>query len=170
MDDREAHEYYADPAHLAIAGPARKHPKDQLTRVLSARISPSLINQVTAAAGAEGRSVGSWVRRALRDALEHSGWRADERRRREAALATTAEVTGGRAVPPHVIPRPDGLISGSGRAGEPRAFPSGIRRGYGYAMTLTASGHGRTFACPHFSVGNAVSASCEQCGPLPAAA
>jgi len=156
MDDREAYEYYADPANQVPVGPARKHPKDQLTRVLSARISPSLINQVTAAAGAEGRSVGSWVRRALRDALEQSGWRADERRRREAAQANTAEVTGGRSIPCRAIPSSLPTLS--------------VHRGYGYAVTLTATGYGRTFACPHFSVGNAVSASCEQCGPLSAAA
>ena len=147
MDDREAYEFYADPAHLEIAGPRRKHPKDQLTRVLSVRISPSLLNQVTAAAAAESRSAGSWVRRVLRGELQRQ--RAAE--------------------------RPRGLIGESGRAGQPKSLPSslrpsGIRRGYGYAMTITASGRGRTFSCPHMSVSNVASASCEQCGPLEAVA
>ena len=31
MNDQEAHDYYADPEHLKITGPARKHPKDELT-------------------------------------------------------------------------------------------------------------------------------------------
>lgn len=143
MDDQEAYEYYADPANQVPAGPPRKHPKDQLTSVLSARISPSLLNQVTAAAASEGRSAGSWVRRALRNEVQRH----------------------------RSVQRPERPIEGSGRRGEPKSLPSSlppwqVRRSYGYAATLTASGHGRTFTCPHFSVGNAVSASCEQCGPL----
>ena len=47
------------------------------------------------------------------------------------------------------------VVPGSGRAGAPRTIPSS-----------RALGHGRTFACPHMSVGNAVSASCGTCGPL----
>ena len=83
MNDREAYEYYLDPAHLESTGPARKHPKDELTKLLSARISPSLLGQVAAAASAEDRPVGAWIRRALRNELERSGWKGAERRRRE---------------------------------------------------------------------------------------
>jgi hypothetical protein len=85
VNDQEAHDFYADPEHLKIAGPGRKHPKDELTEHMSARISPSLLAQVISAAAAEDRSVGSWVRRALRNELERSGWKANERRRREDA-------------------------------------------------------------------------------------
>ena len=158
MNDREAYEYYLDPAHLESTGPARKHPKDELTKLLSARISPSLLNQVTSAAASEGCQVSAWVRRALRNELERSGWRADERRRREAAHATTAEVTGGRAVPPGAFPHPEGLILGSGRAGEPRALSSSLQM------------RSRTFTCPHFSISNVTAAACKHCGPLAAAA
>jgi hypothetical protein len=158
VNDQEAYEYYLDPEHRESAGPGRKHPKDELTKILTARISPSLLGQITAAAASEGRPVSAWVRRALRNELEQSGWRASERRRREAAHATTAEVTGGRAVPPRAFPRPEGIIPGSGRAGEPRA------------LTSSLSMRPQTFTCPHFSIGNVTSASCEQCGPLTAAA
>jgi hypothetical protein len=57
--------------------------------------------------------------------------------------------------------RPTGLIPGSGRAGEPRSLPSVTRGGSG--------GPGRTFSCPHMSIGNVVSASCGECGPMRAA-
>lgn len=147
VDDREAYEYYADPAHREAAGPPRKHPKDMLTAVLNVRVSPALLSRVTARAAAEGRSAGFWVRRAL--------W-----------LALMAEER------PHAVPRPEGLIEDAGRRGEPKALRSSLetRRSYGYAATITLSGNGRTFTCPHFSIGNAVSASCEQCGPLVSAA
>ncbi len=152
MSGDEAHEYYADPEHRKISGPARKHPKDELTEFLSARISPSLLAQVTSASAAEGLPVSTWARRALRNELERSGWRADERRRRKAALTGAAEVTGGHAVEPGCIPRPAGLIEGSGRRGEPREAPSA----------------GRMFSCRHFSIAHVDSATCMTCGPLAA--
>lgn len=71
-----------------------------------------------------------------------SPWRADEKRRREAALATTHQVLGGRAVPP-------------------RSIPSSLG---------TFNRHGRTFTCQHMSIGGVVSAECWVCGPLTAAA
>ena len=48
--------------------------------------------------------------------------------------------------------RPEGLIPGSGRRGEARTLPLAAR--------------GRTFTCPHLSIGNVASASCGTCGPL----
>ena len=90
MNDQEAYDYYADPAHLEVGGPARKHPKDMLTEHMSARISPSLLAQVTSAAASEERPLGAWVRRALRNELERSGWKAAERQRREDAAREKA--------------------------------------------------------------------------------
>lgn len=55
--------------------------------------------------------------------------------------------------------RPLNLIGGSGRAGDARALPS--------SLSLPPN---RTFTCPHLSIGNAASASCGICGPLPAVA
>ena len=134
MTDEEAYEFYANPAHLEIAGPARKHPKDQLTKALSVRVSPSMLNQVTAAAAAADCTAGAWVRRVLRDELQ---------RARAAARAA--------------VPRPEGLIEGSGHRGEPRTLSS--------SLGLKAW----AFTCPHLSVGGVASASCVFCGPLEAA-
>lgn len=50
-------------------------------------------------------------------------------------------------------PRPQALVPGSGRKGEPKALRSSLTRA-------------ATFACPHMSIGNATSASCGICGPL----
>ena len=128
MSDQEAHDFYADPAHLKIAGPGRKHPKDELTEHMSFRISPSMRGQVTGAAASEGRAADSWVRRALRNELQRRG---------------AAE-------------RPEGLIEGSGRRGEPKPLPSSLQ-----------SRH-RTFSCPHFSIAHVDSSTCMTCGPLTA--
>ena len=57
--------------------------------------------------------------------------------------------------------RPQGLIPGSGRMGEPMALRSSLG---------TFSGTSRTFCCPHLSVGNVTAASCGQCGPMREAA
>ena len=133
MNDREAYEYYLDPAHLESTGPARKHPKDELTKLLSARISPSLLGQIASAAAIEGRPVSAWVRRALRSELERSGRRALRHR------------------------HPEGLIPGSGRAGEPGALSSSLQM------------RPRTFTCPHFGISNVTAAACKHCGPLQAA-
>lgn len=58
---------------------------------------------------------------------------------------------------PVAVQRPEGVIEGSGRAGEPRALRSSLGRPH-------------TFSCPHLSVGNVASASCGTCGPLDVAA
>jgi len=59
------------------------------------------------------------------------------------------------------VERPSGLIPGSERRGAAKALPSSLG---------TCNRHGRTFACPHLSIGNVVSASCGICGPLRAVA
>lgn len=51
------------------------------------------------------------------------------------------------------VPRPQGLIPGSGRQGEPKALRS--------SLSLSC-----TFRCEHISIGNVAGASCGQCGPL----
>ena len=221
MDDAEAYEHYADPAHRELKGVPVKRRGQRLTSMSSVRFAPEVIEAVKNRAFEEGITVGSWLRRlvqreieppaytevhvdgldtplriraeSFRDVLgamafevaahgpidlrvglasaamsqdgvrlttaisitaELADWRASERERREAARAGTADVTGGREVPPRRIPS------------SPQSGPA---RGYGYAIEMTP-GKGRTFSCPHFSVGNAVSAACEQCGPLEAAA
>jgi hypothetical protein len=130
MDDREAYEFYADPAHREASGPARKRQGQQprLSGMTSIRFAPEVIEAVKGLAFSEGVTVGSWIRRLVDREI---GARARQ--------------------------RPQGLVEGSGVAGDPRALTSTLSRA-------------RTFSCPHFSVGNVVSASCETCGPLEAAA
>jgi hypothetical protein len=131
MDDREAYEFYLDPANRAVTGPARRHPKDRLTKVISLRLSQSLFRRVANAAAQEGVPVGTWARKALRRELE-------------------------RCAREH---RPYEVIEGSGRLVAPRGIPSSL-----------SLGTARTFACPHLSISGVTSASCCQCGPLPAVA
>jgi hypothetical protein len=54
--------------------------------------------------------------------------------------------------------------------GEPKALPPSPRGGgYGTAIPVTGSGGGgRSFRCPHMSIGNAASVECGVCGPLQA--
>lgn len=62
--------FYEHPEHrLVLAGSGRKHPKDELIRFLTVRLSPSMLGQVRVAAAEEGCTVGSWVRQAIRSAL-----------------------------------------------------------------------------------------------------
>ena len=91
MTDRAAYEYYLDPAHLEVTGPARKHPKDELTEFLTVRLSPSMLSQVKAAAEQEGRTAGSWVRQVIRLELM-----ADARRRRDAVKNSSDNKGGNR--------------------------------------------------------------------------
>jgi hypothetical protein len=128
VDDREAYEFYAGPANQVTSGPGRRRQGQNLSDMTSIRFAPEVIEAVKERAFSEGVTVGSWIRRLVGRELEA--------RSRE---------------------RPQGLIEGSGIAGEQRAVPSTLSRP-------------RTFSCAHFSVGNVVSASCETCGPLEAAA
>lgn len=128
MDDHEAHEFYAGPANLAASGPGRKRQGQNLAGTASIRFAPKVIEAVKGIASGDGVTVGAWIRRLV-----------------------------DREIEAHRRPRPQGLIEGSGVAGEPRALPSA-------PVGL------RTFRCPHFSVGNVTSAACGTCGRLAAAA
>ena len=95
MNDQAAHGFYADPANLVPAGPGRRRKRPLLTSMASVRFAPEVIAQVKGLASAEGVTVGAWIRRAVRQAVERAQ----------------------RA-------RPEGLIPGSGRAGRPVGFTS----------------------------------------------
>jgi hypothetical protein len=99
VNDEEAHEFYADPEHLRAAGRGRRRKADYLTEVTSVRFSARMLAQAEAAADAEGRGLGSWIRKAVSFELIR--------------LARAQ--------------RPEGLIPDSGRRGEPKALPSAIR-------------------------------------------
>ena len=139
MNDAEAHEFYADPANLAIAGPGRKPKGPTLSSMIPVRFSPQVIETVKGFASAEGMTVSSWIRRAVQRELD--------RQKRE---------------------RPTGLIPGSARLMPPRALRSSLTVVHTGSVS-TRAGNGKVFRCAHMSVGNVISAECAQCGPLSAA-
>jgi hypothetical protein len=189
VDDREANEFYADPANLAVSGPGRKRQGQNLASMASVRFAPEVIEAVKQRAFREGVTVGPWIRRLVKRELDRPETRtldldvddgalarlpADALERLTAALTPALmrhgvlelrigpvawQSDGAHATSsvPVSVQRPEGLIEGSGVKGEPRAMSSTLDRP-------------RTFSCPHFSVGNVVSASCETCGPLDVAA
>lgn len=84
-------------------------------KVTSFRLPADLATALKQRADENGETVSDVVRRSAlmvlgicptcgQKAPGEDGWRADERRRREAAHAAEAEVTGGRAVGPCAIP------------------------------------------------------------------
>jgi predicted DNA-binding protein len=169
MDDREAYEFYADPANRTITGPARKRQGQRLTSMSSVRFAPEVIESVKGLASEEGITVGSWIRRLVQREIEQPRLMeiADEASGEMLRVPHDALAAVAAALMPAIIehggvdlrigtPRPVGLIEGSGRRGERRALPSSLRL--------------RSFACPHLSAGNVTSVICATCGPLPAAA
>jgi hypothetical protein len=172
VDDREANEFYADPANLAISGPGRKRKGQNLASMTSVRFTPEVIDAVKERAFGEGVTVGSWIRRLVgREIAEPRVFElavdgegepvrvpAEALDRLLAALAPALMRHGQLELRiGNPVRRPEGLIKGSGVVGAARAMPSAFSRP-------------RTFACPHFSIGNADSAACATCGPLDVAA
>jgi hypothetical protein len=189
--DREAYEYYADPANRELRGTPRKRKAPRLTGMTSVRFDPAAIEAAAAIAHAEGITVSSWIRRLVQREIEPprlaevadavTGERypvpADALERVAAALlpalvrhgCVTLQIGTPRG---HAgAERPAGIIRNAGRKGEPKALPSSLelKRGYGVTTETGSTIAGRTFACPHLGVGNAASASCGTCGPLEAA-
>jgi hypothetical protein len=178
MDDAEAYEYYADPAHRAITGPGRKRIAPRLTTMTSVRFAPEVVEAVKGIASEEGITVGSWVRRLVQREIEPAcmmevaceGLDEPLLVPQSALSAITAAAMPalikhgavslqiGTPRPMAGAERPTGLIEHSGRRGEPKVLSSSL------------SLRSRSFACPHLSVGGVVSVTCETCGPLQAAA
>ena len=65
MNDREAYEFYANPANQAATGPGRERSGQRLTSMSSVRFPPGVIEQVKGLADREGVTVGAWIRRAV---------------------------------------------------------------------------------------------------------
>jgi len=191
-DDREAYEFYADPANRELRGTPRKRKAPRLTNMASVRFDPAVIETATAIAREEGITVSSWIRRLVQretepprmvevacdgldeplrvpqDALERILW-----------AAMPAIIKHGSVNLQIGTPRQRGewiqarrheleVVPGSGRQCEPRSIPSSLelKRGYGVTTETASTLAGRTFACPHLTVGNAMSVSCGICGPL----
>ena len=71
MTPAEEYEFYARPENQVPQGPPRRRTAT-LSDPVAVRFSPQMLDQVKAAAAAEDRSVSSWVRRAVNNALEAS--------------------------------------------------------------------------------------------------
>ena len=67
--DKEAAEFYADPANQRPAGPGRKRRPARLTSHVPVRFDRDVIEAVKIVADRDGMTVSSWIRRAVRDAL-----------------------------------------------------------------------------------------------------
>jgi len=103
MDDREAYEFYADPANLVPAGPARRRRRPPKTAILSVRIDPARRAAIERIADAWGLDVSDWVRGALR--------REEYRHRVKWLDRHRGELE---------------VVPGSSRAGVPVAIPSSL--------------------------------------------
>ena len=65
MTDQEAYDYYADPAHLEIAGPGRRRKRPLKTAILSVRFDPAVLERVRRLADAWDIDVSDWIRAAV---------------------------------------------------------------------------------------------------------
>lgn len=168
MDDREAYEFYADPANRVISGPGRKRTGQRLTSMSSVRFAPEVVETVKAMASREGITVGSWIRRlvdreisapeateiAVEGMAEPLRVPGDAMERVIAALMPVLIRHGSLDLHIGTTRRPTGLIPSSGRRGEPKSL--------GSTLALKP----RTFACEHMSIGGVLGAACGTCGPL----
>ncbi|WP_423916858.1 Arc family DNA-binding protein [Candidatus Poriferisodalis sp.] len=68
MTPAEEFEFYSQPENLRPQGPARRR-TPKLSDPIAVRFPPSVLEQIRVAAAAEDRSVSSWIRRAVSDAL-----------------------------------------------------------------------------------------------------
>jgi hypothetical protein len=188
VDDREAYEFYADPANRVPAGPGRKRQGQNLASMTSVRFAPEVTEAVKERAFGEGVTVGSWIRRLVDREITQP---------RVFHLAVEGEDEP-VPVPAEALERLTAALmpallrhgSLSLRIGSPAwrhdgtalvsSLPVAVERPQGLIEGSGVKGEPRalrsfldrprTFSCPHFSVGNVASAACETCGPLDAAA
>ncbi len=72
MNREEEHEFYRRPENQEPQGPARRR-KSKLTEMVPVRFPPETLEEVRRRAGADDRSVSSWIRRAVEHELENQG-------------------------------------------------------------------------------------------------
>jgi hypothetical protein len=65
MDERQAHEFYADPANQVSAGPAYRRTGRRLSATVPVRFPQALIDAVKRLADRDGVTVSSWIRRVV---------------------------------------------------------------------------------------------------------
>lgn len=71
MTRAEEYDFYADLENQSPQGPGR-HRSAKLTEVVPVRFPPDTIDRIRDAAGADDRSVSSWIRRAVEHELEQN--------------------------------------------------------------------------------------------------
>ncbi len=71
MTRTEEHDFYAAPANQTPQGPARRR-ASKLTELVPVRFPPETLDRIRNAAGADDRSISSWIRRAVEHELEHN--------------------------------------------------------------------------------------------------
>lgn len=190
--DDEAAAFYANPENLRVAGPGRKRKHPNLTSMGSVRFPPEAIEAVKTVASEEGMTVSSWIRRAVRRALEGPALPEPEfvemtgpepvRLPAEAVREIVAKLMpllwkhgtvsltfGG----PQIAAGPNSMTTTMPVSLSPKRptglIPGSGRSGEPKALTSSLRLHG-TFSCPHMSIGGVASASCGTCGPMRAAA
>ena len=63
MSEAQAHEFYMDPEHLAIAGPGQRRERPMKSGMIPVRFSPDVIAVVKRFASQDGVTVSTWIRR-----------------------------------------------------------------------------------------------------------
>jgi hypothetical protein len=62
MNDEEAHAFYSDPTHLAVAGPGQRRERPMKTVMTPVRFAPEMIAAVKRFASEDGMTVSTWIR------------------------------------------------------------------------------------------------------------
>ncbi|HLK01484.1 MAG TPA: hypothetical protein VKU39_16480 [Streptosporangiaceae bacterium] len=62
MTDSDAHEFYRDPEHLAVAGPGQRRERPMKTAMVPVRFTPELIAAVKHLALLDAVTVSTWIR------------------------------------------------------------------------------------------------------------
>lgn len=69
MTPEQEYEFYAKPENQEPQGPARRRHAPRLGPPVPVRFPPELLDEARRAAGADGRSLSSWIRRAVEHEL-----------------------------------------------------------------------------------------------------
>jgi hypothetical protein len=63
MSEAQAHEFYKDPEHLAVAGPGERREQPMKSGMIPVRFSPDVISAIKRFAVLDGVTVSTWIRR-----------------------------------------------------------------------------------------------------------
>ena len=63
MKEAEAHEFYKDPDHLAVAGPGQPPAQPMKSGLIPVRFTPDTVAAVKRVAKQDGVTVSTWIRR-----------------------------------------------------------------------------------------------------------